>query len=85
MKEQLSYSFRKILQLDVSRHLQSWQPVIRNNWIIQFSVYKGNIMLVFTSAFTGQTVLRYFNDEDVACKFINFILSKNPAEEIIFQ
>jgi hypothetical protein len=84
MKEQLSHSFRKILQLDVKRHIQSWQPVIRNNWIIQFSVYKGNIMLMFTSVLTGQTLVRYFNDEDVACKFINFVLSKSPSNEIIF-
>lgn len=70
--------------MDVKRHIQSWQPVIRNNWIIQFSVYKGNIMLMFTSLLTGQTLVRYFNDEDVACKFINFVLSKSPSNEIIF-
>ena len=84
MKEQLSHSFRKILQLDVTRNIQSWSPVIRNNWIIQFSVYKGNIMLMFTSVITGQTLVRYFNDEDVACMFINFVLSKSPSAEIIF-
>ena len=83
MREQLSHSFRKILMLDVTRNIQSWSPVIRNNWVIKFSVYKGNIMLSFVSLFTGQTIIRYYRDEDEACTFINFILSKDPSQELL--
>ena len=83
MKDQLSHSFRKILQLDVARNIQSWSHIVRNSWIIKFSVYKGCILLTFVSGITGQTVIRYFTDEDEACTFINFILTKDASQELL--
>ncbi len=80
-KENLSVSFRKLLELDIVNNTKSWEPVVRNNWAIKFSVYKENILLMFVSVFTGQTVIRYFTDEDEACHFINYILHQNPAIE----
>jgi len=81
-KENLSVEFRKLLKLDVIRHTRSWDPVFRNDWIIKFSVYKGFILLFFTSSVTGQTIIRYFDDEDIACEFINYILHQNASENV---
>ena len=74
---------RAMLYLDIKNNYKSFQLIIRNGWAIKFSVYRGeNILLVFTSTFTCQTVVRYFTNEDEAVDFINFITAQNPQEEI---
>ena len=74
---------KAFLMLDIKNNYKSFQLVIRNGWAIKFSVYREeNILIVFTSTFTGQTVVRYFKDEDDAVDFINFITEQNPMEEI---
>ena len=83
-KEPISVSIRKILHRDITKNIQSWSPIMRNDWIIKFSVYKGYILLTFTSAYTGQTVIRYYNDEDEACEFINMIIDKDPRDMATF-
>lgn len=84
-REPISVSIRKILNLDIKKNIQSWESVIRNDWIIKFSVYKGSILLTFISTCTGQTIIRYFKDEDVACSFINMIIDRDPRDLISFQ
>lgn len=79
-KENLSVSFKKLLELDIVNNTKSWEPVVRNYWAIKFSVYKENILLVFTSVFTGQTIIRYYTNEDEACEYINFILHQDPTK-----
>lgn len=32
--------------------------------------------------YTGQTIVRYFDNEDNAVKFINYVIECDPAEEI---
>lgn len=59
---------------------RSWQPVIRNNWFIKFSIYDENIMLIFVHKETGETIIKSFSDEDTACKYINFIIHKEDIE-----
>ena len=60
---------------------QSWAPTERNGWIIKFSIYNDDyIMLVFTSKYTGQTVIREFSSEDDAVDFINFITNLDASE-----
>ena len=72
-----------MLYLDIKNNYKSFQLIIRNGWAIKFSVYRGeNILLVFTSTFTCQTVVRYFTNEDDAVDFINYITAQNPQEEI---
>jgi len=74
---------RAMLYLDIKNNYKSFQLIIRNGWAIKFSVYRGeNILLVFTSTFTYQTVVRYFTNEDDAVEFINYITAQNPQEEI---
>ena len=74
---------RALLYMDIRNNYKSFQMIIRNGWAIKFSVYRGeNILLIFTSTFTCQTVVRYFTDEDEAVEFINYITAQNPMEEI---
>jgi hypothetical protein len=82
-REPISVSIRKILHRDITKSICSWQPVVRNGWVIKFSVYKTNILLSFTSINTMQTIIRYYNDEDVACEFINFVCHKDPAQKLM--
>ena len=81
-RESISISIRKILQRDISKSICSWEPAVRNGWVIKFSVYKKNILLNFISINTGQTIVRYFDDEDLACKFINFVCHHDPMQEL---
>jgi hypothetical protein len=82
-KEPISVSIRKILQKDISKNICSWEPVARNGWAIKFSVYKSNILLAFVSTYTNQTIVRYFNDEDLACEFINFVCHHDSAQKLM--
>jgi hypothetical protein len=77
-KSSKSSSYSEIASL-----MSSYRPVNRNGWWIKFSVMDGdNILLVFTSMFTGQTVVRHYTNEDDAVAYINFITECDPDEEI---
>jgi hypothetical protein len=78
LKLQKSQSF-----VEIEKKVMSFLPVNRNGWWIKFSTNKdSNILLLFTSMFTGQTIVRFFQEEDEAVKFINFIIEQNPAEQL---
>lgn len=80
-KEKLTVPDSALLQTHIAKNVQSWNPVKRNNWVIKFSIYKDNILLLFTSTYTGQTIIRAFQDEDLAVEYINFIVAQDPQEE----
>lgn len=75
--------FHKILRLDINKNSKSWVPVVRNDWYIKFSIYRSNILLVFVSTITAQTIIRYFIDEDEACEYINYIVSHDAAQFVV--
>lgn len=59
----------------------SFHPVVRNGWAIKFSTHRDdNILLIFTSVYTGRTIVRYFTDEQDAVSYINFMMTQNPQE-----
>ena len=63
--------------IEVANNTKFWQPVARNGWLIKFSVHDDtNVLLTIISKLTGQTIIRYFDDEDEACEFINYILNR---------
>jgi hypothetical protein len=69
--------------MEVKSRLTSYLPVNRNGWWIKFSVFDSeNILLIFTSMFTGQTAVRHFTDEEDAVAFINFLTECDPSEDI---
>lgn len=66
---------------DIQSNTTYFAPVVRNGWVIKFSVYQNSdILLVLTSKYTGQTIVRYFGEEDLAVKFINMVIARNPNE-----
>jgi len=80
-KKSLKVSKQK-LQLEIQGKTKFWSPVSRNGWWIKFSTYRDQyILLMVVSRFTGQTMIRYFHDEDEAVAFINFI-TLCPADQV---
>jgi hypothetical protein len=69
--------------LEIASSSKSFLPVNRNGWWIKFSTYNShNVLLVITSMFTGQTLVRYYDDEEKAVNFINYIIECDPELEI---
>lgn len=64
--------------------LKSFNPVLKNNWVIKFSTYDDHVLLVILSMMTGQTIIRYFDNEDGAVQFINYILLQDSSEDLPF-
>jgi hypothetical protein len=77
-----SVVFHEMMAEDIAKNTRFWNPVCRNNWALKFSVYGNYILLVVVSVHTGQTIIRYFDNEQKACTFINMIVCRNPYEEI---
>jgi hypothetical protein len=74
----------KELSLDIENKTKFWQAVKRNGWWIKFSTYREQyILLTVISAHTYQTIIRYYEDEQEAVQFINFITSCDSQS--IFQ
>jgi hypothetical protein len=74
----------KELSLDIEDKTKFWQPVKRSGWWIKFSTYRDHyILLMVVSMHTCQTIIRYYEDEQEAVQFINFITSCDPQS--IFQ
>ena len=68
----------KNLKLDIENKTKFYDGVVRNGWWIKFSVYSDQfILLMIVSRYTGQTILRYYNEESEAVSFINFITTCN--------
>lgn len=69
--------------LEIKNNSRSFAPIVRNGWLIKFSTHRdSNILIVFTSLHTGQTIVRYFTDEDSAVDYINFVIEHSPVEMI---
>jgi hypothetical protein len=83
MEQKMPKNQNPLKYKDVKSRISSYLPVNRNGWWIKFSVFDSeNILLVFTSMFTGQTVIRHYTNEDDAVAYINFITECDPDEEI---
>ena len=82
MQNKTIYSFNKRF-IDFAIRTKSWHPVERNGWFIKFSIFKGqSILLTIVSRYTAQTIIRYFNNEDEAVDFINFIIEMSAEDEL---
>ena len=80
---QRKLSKQKNLKLEVESKSRFYQPVIRNGWWIKFSTYRDHyILLMIVSRYTAQTIIRYYQDEDEAVAFINFVTTCNPNDLI---
>lgn len=65
--------------LDIASKIQSWNPIERNGWVIKFSIFDDkHILLFFVSTYTGQTIIREFESELDAIRFINRVVEMDP-------
>ena len=81
MQKKSSNLKAKKLKLDIEGKTKFWQAVVRNGWWIKFSTYRDHyILLMIISQYTGQTIIRYFEEEDEAVAFINFITTCNAQD-----
>jgi len=67
------------IKKDIEKEIRTWHPVIRDYWWVKFSNYKGNILLFVGSIITGETMTRYFTDENNAVYFINWLFHQDPS------
>ena len=75
---QRKLSKQKNLQLEIQSKSRFYQPVNRNGWWIKFSTYRDHyVLLTIVSRYTAQTIIRYYEDEDDAVAFINFVTTCN--------
>jgi hypothetical protein len=58
---------------------KSWSPIARNGWVIKFSTIGDDILLIFFSQYTSQTIIRHFNNEEDAIHFINYMLIRDSS------
>lgn len=81
--QEKSYKNSKVSLLgQIKSNTLFFRSVVRNGWIIKFSIYDEKyILLTVVSKFTAQTFIRYFTDEMGAVNFINMITSKNSQED----
>lgn len=63
----------------------TFSPVVRNGWWVKFSMVQSNILLIFVSEYTAQTIVRFYDTETKAIEFINQVISSDPTEEFIIQ
>jgi len=69
------------LRLEIESKTKFWYPVSRNGWWIKFSTYRDHyILLMIVSKYTAQTIIRYYENEDEAVAFINFITTCNAQD-----
>lgn len=69
-------SFQKL-----KSNISYFQPVVRNDWVIKFSVLgDADILILIVSRHTGQTIVRYFSNENDAVSFINMAINKSAFD-----
>jgi hypothetical protein len=68
---------------EIKNKSKFWLPVYRDGWWIKFSTYRDtHILLTIHSHYTSQTIIRYFDNENSAVDFINFITDQQATKEI---
>jgi hypothetical protein len=66
--------------------LISFIPIIKNGWVIKFSMYsETKVLLFFMSLYTHQVIVRYFDNEDMAANYINFVAEHDAHKEWIIN
>ena len=74
-----SYKQVRKMYLEMLSKSKSWSPIARNGWVIKFSIIGDDILLIFFSQYTAQTIIRHFNNEEDAIHFINYMLIRDSS------
>jgi hypothetical protein len=69
-----------MMKTKISKNLISFPLVLRGNWHIKASIYKGQVLVVANHVVIDQTIIKSFDNNDEAVKFINFIVEKGYYE-----
>ena len=81
MQDDSSKNSQTSLQQEIRSNVSYFRPVVKNGWIIKFSVCKvSGILLMVVSKYTGQTLIRYYTEENDAVSFINMIITKDAYD-----
>ena len=71
---------------DKKTDLVSFIPIIRNGWLIKFSLYaETKVLVIFKSLYTHQVVIRHFDNEDRAVGYINFVVDHDAHKQWIID
>ena len=67
---------------DKTIDLTSFVPIMKNDWVIKFSLYEETrVLIVFMSLHTHQVVIRHFNSEERAVGYINFVVDHDARKQ----
>ncbi len=62
------------------KNLVSFPTVRRGNWQLKASIYKSSqVLIVANNIVTEAFVIRIFDNDDEATKFINFLIDKDDV------
>jgi hypothetical protein len=69
-----------------NKDLVSFIPIIKNGWLIKFSLFdKTQVLIIFMSLYTHQVVIRFFDNEEHAANYINFVSSHDAHKQWIID
>jgi hypothetical protein len=68
------------MKTKISKNLISFPLVLRGNWHIKASIYKGYVLVIANHVVIEQSIIRQFDNNDEAIEFINFIVEKDYYE-----
>lgn len=72
---------KKIEFQEFSENVNSWNIAQRNGWAIKISTYNDeNVMILFASQYTGQSMIMYCSNQEEAIKSIDYVTHKNARE-----
>ena len=68
------------MRTKIAKNLVSFPTVRRGNWQLKASIYKDSqVLLVANNMMTDGFIIRVFDNDDEASKFINFIVDKDEV------
>jgi hypothetical protein len=80
MDKKINDTKNKITFTEVAKNYRTWETIEKNKWYIKFSICDEQILLIFTSSITDQTLIRYFDIEERAVDFINYIIKQDATK-----
>ena len=82
-KKKLSKNKRRDVLRLIWRTTKFYRAEETKGWHIQFSNYADSfILLIVTSTYTAQTLVRYYDDEESAVSFLKWIMAIDPKHEL---
>lgn len=68
------------MKTKIAKNLVSFPTIRRGNWQLKASIYKDSqVLLVANNMVTDGFIIKVFDNDDEASKFINFIVDKDEV------